>query len=148
MINLFIYILKYPTLASVAADIQLLDVVAGYFCYLEFSTASRLTYPITKDIARWARTVAERARRPHDLSQGLFPAASTMDTTINATTKDIFSQVCFPLKCSHLPGIVDLVIVILQLSDTLFSSTIWIISTQAQWTGRASWDPFRNIRCP
>ena len=62
MINLFIHILRFPNLPSVSSDIQLMEMVAAYFGYLDFSTASYLAFPFTRDIAHWARAVYDKAR--------------------------------------------------------------------------------------
>ena len=60
-INLFIYVLLNPTLASVPSDLALLDVAAGYFGQMEFVTSSRLRFPFARDIAALARARVDAA---------------------------------------------------------------------------------------
>ncbi|KAH6700646.1 fungal-specific transcription factor domain-containing protein [Leptodontidium sp. MPI-SDFR-AT-0119] len=61
MVNLFTYILGFPSLPSVSADLGLLDMVAGYFGYLGFSTSSQISLSFAKEITQWARAAVGRA---------------------------------------------------------------------------------------
>jgi hypothetical protein len=63
MMNLFTYVLRSPLLPSVPADIELLDMAAGYFGYLGFSTLSQVSVYFAKEIPRWARTAVVRAQQ-------------------------------------------------------------------------------------
>lgn len=56
IINLFIYVLKYPSLPTMQSDISLIDVAVGHFARLEFAS-SELSFPFTKEIARLARVM-------------------------------------------------------------------------------------------
>ncbi|KAJ9608967.1 hypothetical protein H2200_006738 [Cladophialophora chaetospira] len=69
-INLFIYILKYPTLASASADLGLLDVCAGHFGYIEFLTSSQVSISLPREAANVASKVvkAAKARALEDVS--------------------------------------------------------------------------------
>ena len=62
MVNLFTYVLSFPSLPSVPADIGLLDMVAGYFGYLSFSTSAQVSVPFAKEVTQWARAAVDRAR--------------------------------------------------------------------------------------
>ncbi|KAF2481569.1 hypothetical protein BDY17DRAFT_326250 [Neohortaea acidophila] len=61
-INLFIYILKYPALETAAADLGLLDVCAGAFGYIEFSTQSQVSVSFPSEIASIAREMIRTCR--------------------------------------------------------------------------------------
>jgi len=61
LINLFIYVLQYPTLPSVEEDIGLMYMVAGHFSYLEFAF-TEMTFPFTRDVANLARLAVAKAR--------------------------------------------------------------------------------------
>lgn len=65
-INLFIYVIRYPTLPTVRSDLALLDVAAGYFGQMEFITGSKLSFPFARDITALARqvVVSQETRRP------------------------------------------------------------------------------------
>jgi hypothetical protein len=77
MLNLFTYVLNFPSLPSVQSDIDLLDMAAGYFGYLGFSTLSHVTVSFAKEIAQWARTAAARSRQLQaDADQIPMPTAS------------------------------------------------------------------------
>ena len=62
LINLFIFILRFPTLASSQRDVSLLDVAAGFFGHLEFVTSSELAFPFTRDVARIARNMVKNTK--------------------------------------------------------------------------------------
>lgn len=62
LINVFVYVLKYLTLPSVLSDIALMDIVAGHFGYLEFYSASKLSFPFAGDLTSIARAAVKRSR--------------------------------------------------------------------------------------
>ncbi|OAG42085.1 hypothetical protein AYO21_03539 [Fonsecaea monophora] len=61
LINLFIHILKFPSLSSARSDVALLDVAAGYFGHMEFVTSSELNFPFARDVATVARQTVTKA---------------------------------------------------------------------------------------
>ena len=62
VVNLFLYILKYPTLPTASADLGLLDVCAGHFGYVEYLTASRVSISLPRDAANIASKVVRAAK--------------------------------------------------------------------------------------
>ena len=62
MINLFVYILKYPNRTSVSSDLGLLQMAAGYFGYLDYATSAIKSFSFIKDIVQIARVATERVR--------------------------------------------------------------------------------------
>ncbi|KAH0829252.1 putative fungal specific transcription protein [Fonsecaea pedrosoi] len=74
MINLFVYILKYPTRSSVPSDLGLLQMAAGYFGYLDYATTSTKRFPFTKDIVKLAQNATERAQGSHRGGSEVLPA--------------------------------------------------------------------------
>ncbi|KIX06975.1 uncharacterized protein Z518_04951 [Rhinocladiella mackenziei CBS 650.93] len=62
VINLFIYILKYPTLSTATADLGLLDVCAGHFGYIEFLTSSQVSISLPREAANVASKVVKAAK--------------------------------------------------------------------------------------
>lgn len=60
LINLFIYVLKYPSIASVLSDVAALDVVVGHFGHLEMLSASEISYPFAREIARIAYEIVKK----------------------------------------------------------------------------------------
>ncbi|KIW98761.1 uncharacterized protein Z519_00424 [Cladophialophora bantiana CBS 173.52] len=63
LINLFIHILKFPSLPSARSDVALLDVAAGYFGHIEFITAEELSFPFARDVASVARQTVNKASK-------------------------------------------------------------------------------------
>lgn len=61
-INLFIYILKYPTLSTTSADLGLLDVCIGHFGYIDFLTNSQISISLPRETASLASKVIKAAR--------------------------------------------------------------------------------------
>lgn len=71
LINLFVYILKYPLAPSVASDLSLMDVMVGHFGYLHYISSSELAFPFPREIALYARRLVEKASREKEaLSKG------------------------------------------------------------------------------
>ncbi|KAF2491273.1 hypothetical protein BU16DRAFT_564980 [Lophium mytilinum] len=106
MINLFIHILRFPALPTVSSDIQLMDMIAAYFGYIDFSTASRLSFPFTRDIAHWARMVSEKARSTQATLEpsirAITPPESTVETFGNVVEDDFMAQVYIPFDFFNL----------------------------------------------
>jgi Fungal specific transcription factor domain len=61
-INLFVYILKYPTLSTTKADLGLLDVCAGHFGYIEFLTSSGISISAPRELANLASKVVKATK--------------------------------------------------------------------------------------
>ena len=61
VINLFIYILKYPSLTTATADLGLLDVCAGHFGYIDFLTSSQVSIALPREAANVAARVVKAA---------------------------------------------------------------------------------------
>lgn len=61
LINLFIHILRLPSLSTARSDIALLEVVAGHFANMEFVTGSELSFPFARNVATLARKTVEKA---------------------------------------------------------------------------------------
>ena len=72
LVNLFLYILKYPSLPSAAADVALLDMVVGHFGHLEDVTNSDLAYPFAREVSAIAHKVVSNSQ-PHAGSLGSGP---------------------------------------------------------------------------
>lgn len=89
MLNLFTHVLKSPLLPSVPADIDLLDMAAGYFGYLGFSTLSQVSVYFVKEIPRWARTAVERARQGQ-ATTGNDLSSATVSTSFNQELETLF----------------------------------------------------------
>ena len=66
LINLFIYVIQYPSQPSAESDIALMYLVAGHFSYLEFVVPD-LTFPFVQQLANLARATVSKAR------EGLLP---------------------------------------------------------------------------
>ncbi|KAJ5783771.1 fungal specific transcription protein [Penicillium psychrosexuale] len=78
VINIFIYILKYPALPTAPSDLALLDIATGHFARLEFASPD-IALPFVREIARLARATIEFTKNttqsPGSLGQDLTLAA-------------------------------------------------------------------------
>ena len=91
LINLFISLLKNPTLPSAQSDVALLDMVAGHFAHMEFVTSSELAFPFTREVAALARSTVKKAKEestsaivPTNLENGQFDLDPTSLVTVRS----------------------------------------------------------------
>jgi hypothetical protein len=61
-LNLFVYILRYPTLPTTSADLGLLDVCAGHFGYIDFITSSEISISLPRESVNLAARIVKAAR--------------------------------------------------------------------------------------
>jgi hypothetical protein len=82
-LNLFTYILHFPSIPSVATDIDLLDIAVGYFGYLAFTTQSHISVTFVKELAQWARAATMTALIPNQMPQTqiITPSTGTSELT-------------------------------------------------------------------
>jgi hypothetical protein len=62
MINMFVSILKSPAGAATEKNIGVIDMAAGYFAYLDYSTDAIFSFDLVKNLAQWARQAVSQAR--------------------------------------------------------------------------------------
>lgn len=62
VINLFIYVVKNPSLPTAMSDLGLLDVCAGHFGYIEFLTSSQVSISLPRDAASVASRIVRAAK--------------------------------------------------------------------------------------
>jgi hypothetical protein len=62
MINMFASILKTPAGPATEKDMGVIDMAAGYFAYLDYSTDAVFSFDLVKNLAQWARQVVAQAR--------------------------------------------------------------------------------------
>ena len=63
LINLFLYLLKYPSLRSAASDIALQDIAVGHLGHLEIVTSSESSFLCTREVAARAYKKVKEAKR-------------------------------------------------------------------------------------
>ena len=68
-LSLFIYVLRYPTLPTVSADLGLLDICAGHFGYIDFMTSSQISVSLSRESVNLAAKVVKAARKRQDQDQ-------------------------------------------------------------------------------
>lgn len=66
--NLFIFVIQDPHLASVPADIALMEMIVGHLSYLEYETGNELRFPFAREIVRLSYSLAETAQK-RDIEQ-------------------------------------------------------------------------------
>lgn len=96
LINLFLYILKYPSILSALGDVSMLDIAVGHFGLLEVTTAFELSYPFAREVARIAyQTVSSRMRSKAPLARPATPAAiPTAISDLSANHVPFSDEVC------------------------------------------------------
>ena len=62
VINLFLYILKYPTLPSAVSDVAVLDIAVGHFGHLEVVTVAEISYPFPREVAALTYKTVKNAK--------------------------------------------------------------------------------------
>ena len=83
MINIFIYLVKYPNLSTAQSDVALMDIATGHFGRLEFASTD-LAYPFTREITRIAREMVLRCcERGETVSESTY---STEDNSLQSTS--------------------------------------------------------------
>lgn len=63
LINLFLYILKQPSLASATPDVATLDIAVGHFGHLAVLSSSELNYPFAREVASIAYAIVKNHKR-------------------------------------------------------------------------------------
>lgn len=99
LINLFIYILKFPALPSAQSDVALLDVITGHFGHMEFVSLLDLRFPFAREAAALAHATVRRAKDKTFESPAL---PSFTDGGPAAMDLDTFKEVSFSLQSSYL----------------------------------------------
>jgi len=59
---MFVSILKSPAGAATEKNIGVIDMAAGYFAYLDYSTDTIFSFDLVKNLAQWARQAVSQAR--------------------------------------------------------------------------------------
>src|SRR5258706_5918724 len=77
LINMFIYVLKYPTLPTTQSDIALMDVAVGHFGRLEFAS-SDLAFPCTREMTSLARVMVRKTREGIMASEAVSPPSENL----------------------------------------------------------------------
>jgi hypothetical protein len=61
MINMFISILTTPAAEATEKSIAIIDMAAGYFAYLDYSTDAIFSFELVKNLAQWARQAVSQS---------------------------------------------------------------------------------------
>ena len=61
IINLFVYILKYPTLRTAQSDMALLDIGAGHFGQVHHLTSGHVSFQFPREVSAFANKAIKRA---------------------------------------------------------------------------------------
>ena len=95
LINLFIYILKFPALPSAQSDAALLDVITGHFGHMEFVTSSELRFSFAREAAALAHATVRKAKDKSFESPAL---PSLIDGSLSEMEVDAFREVSFSIQ--------------------------------------------------
>ena len=102
LINLFIYILKFPALPSAQSDVALLDVITGHFGHMEFVTSSELRFSFAREAAALAHTTVRKAKDKAFASPAL---PSLINGSLPEMEVDTFKEVLFSFQSqNHIPS--------------------------------------------
>jgi hypothetical protein len=86
IINIFIYILKYPTLASTQSDLALLDIGAGHFGQIHYLTSAYVSFKFPRDIIGLAHRAVDRAKAKTANTTSVGPGTPANMSTLNEIT--------------------------------------------------------------
>lgn len=87
IINLLVYILKYPSLTTTLSDIAFLDIGSGHFGYIHQLTSSHVSFRFPRE----AVALADRALR---MASSDTPGPTTEMPDVNAPAENSNSVVC------------------------------------------------------
>ncbi|GAD98466.1 hypothetical protein BC1G_04425 [Paecilomyces variotii No. 5] len=87
IINLFIYILKYPTASTVRSDQALLDIAAGHFGQIHLLTSSQVSFAFPRNAIRITQRVIERATAKTGSGE-----SDDFNDTFDALSADLFDM--------------------------------------------------------
>jgi hypothetical protein len=100
MINMFISILRSPLGDSALGDVALLEMAAGHFAYLDYTTEAVFSLSFIKNLSQWARQAIGKAaagngnqQEPlHATTRGeldRFTHDSDLTTAVNVSNADL-----------------------------------------------------------
>jgi hypothetical protein len=106
MINMFISILKSPAGEATVKNIGAIDMAAGYFAYLDYSTDSIFSFALVNNLAQWARQAVSRAsnqvpeRHSTHLTAGIDAASPMQDFHVDSIPEvsSCHSAICQPVN--------------------------------------------------
>ena len=90
LINLFIYILKFPALPSAQLAVALLDVITGHFGQMEVVTSSELRFTFAREAAALAHATVKKAKEMTFASPAL---PSLVHSTLPVMNVDALEEV-------------------------------------------------------
>lgn len=103
VINLFIYILKDPSLETVQSDLALLDIAAGHFANIHFLTSAQVSFTFPREIASVANKVVKKARLKNTApARKDHPFAHTPET-LPADPSEGLVSLCYSFPSSLMP---------------------------------------------
>ena len=94
LINLFIYILKFPALPSAQSDVALLDVITGHFGHMDFLTSSELRFSFAREAAALALAAVKKAKDKPFQNSAL---PSLIEDSLSEIDVDAFKEVVFSI---------------------------------------------------
>lgn len=99
LFNLFVHVLRHPTLPTTESDITLMYTASGHFSYLEF-LSPELNFPLTRELANLARkAVSEGRKKSKQLNTNASLSLSRVQPSKEAcgTSWPLFYDVSYPL---------------------------------------------------
>lgn len=103
VINLLVYILKYPTHPAVQSDLALLDIVAGHFGHIHILTSSHVTFTFAREVAGLANDTVQRAAlQVGENGKEDDAVMNGLDAAPNLMADDLVSLPHYPVYASHI----------------------------------------------
>lgn len=93
--NLFIYILQYPTLGTVGLDLEAMDRVCGHFSYMEY-ISSEMAFTFPREATNLARLTATKAKA--NANRGVSKASEVNSLRGTATSISELPEIEAPLS--------------------------------------------------
>ena len=85
---MFVSILKMPAADTSSKEMGLIDMAAGYFAYLEYSTDSILSFSFIRNIAQWARQATSKLTSRDGVGNGISDAQASADSILPVVSMD------------------------------------------------------------
>ncbi|CAI7580127.1 unnamed protein product [Penicillium pancosmium] len=94
VINLFIFILKTPTLETVGSDLALLDLAAGHFAKVHFLTSSEVSFIFAREVADLANKAVRRASLagPSSTNRSINYSPDLLSVNISGEPTSVFAS--------------------------------------------------------
>ena len=98
LINLFTFVLKFPSLPSARSDVALMDVIVGHFGHMEVITFSEISFPFVREVASLAYNMVKKTEDRTAASNTEAPTLGETNALMSSTDFHMQNEVSFPIS--------------------------------------------------